>query len=89
MSLESYKILRALEWYLVKIVESEDWSIYESVWKEYMKDYYWYKNSPVFDWDKDEELEEMESDFGKPGNVFLEAHQDNKIIGVFYFLRFY
>jgi len=69
----------------VKIVESEDWSTYKSVWKECMKDYYWYKNSPVFDWNKDEELDDMESDFGKPGQVFLEAHQADKIVGVFSF----
>jgi len=69
----------------VKIVESEDWPTYRSVWMECMKDYYWYKDNPVFDWNKNEELEEMESDFGKPGNVFLEAHQDDKIVGVFYF----
>ena len=69
----------------MKIVESEDWLTYRSTWEECMKDYYWYKNDPVFDWNKHEELDEMESDFGKPGNVFLEAHQDNKIVGVFSF----
>ena len=69
----------------MKIVESEDWSTYKSVWIECMKDYYWFKNSPVFDWNKDEELEDMESDFGNPGNILLEAHQDGKIVGVFGF----
>ena len=69
----------------MKIIESEDWLTYKSVWKECMEDYYWYKNSPVFDWNKDEELEEMESDFGKPGNVFLEAHEDGEVVGVFSF----
>ena len=69
----------------MKIVESEDWSTYKTAWKECMKDYYWYKNSPVFDWNKHEELEGMESDFRKPGQVFLEAHQADKIVGVFCF----
>ncbi|TFG95947.1 GNAT family N-acetyltransferase [Candidatus Thorarchaeota archaeon] len=69
----------------MKIIESEDWSTYKSVWIECMKDYYWYQDSPVFDWNKDEELEEMESDFGKPGNVFLEAHEDGEVVGVFSF----
>ena len=50
-----------------------------------MKDYYWYKGNPVFDWNKNEELDDMESDFGKPGNVFLEVHDDDKIVGVFGF----
>lgn len=50
-----------------------------------MSDYYWYKNDPVFDWNKNEELDDMESDFGKPGNVFLEAREDDTIVGVFSF----
>jgi len=50
-----------------------------------MKDYYWYKNDPVFDWNKYEELEDMEDEFGKPGNVFLEAYDDDTIVGIFGF----
>jgi len=69
----------------VKIVESKDWPAYKSVWKECMKDYYWFTENPVFDWNKDEELEDMESDFGKPGNIFLEARDDDKVVGVFGF----
>lgn len=50
-----------------------------------MKNYYWFKESPIFDWNKDEELKEMESDFGKPGRIFLEAHKDEEIVGLFGF----
>jgi len=80
-----YYIQRILECFQVKIVESEDWSIYKSAWNDYMKDFYWYKKNPIFDWHKGEELEDMETDFGKTGKVFLEAHQDGKIVGVFGF----
>ncbi len=69
----------------MKIVESEDWSAYKSVWNGCMKDYYWHKEIPVFDWHKEEELEDMETDFGESGRVFLEAHQDGEIVGVFGF----
>ncbi len=69
----------------MKIVESADWSTYKSIWKKCMKNYYWYKEDPVFDWNKDEELEDMGSDFGQAGKVFLEAHQDDKVVGVFGF----
>ncbi|TFG26281.1 hypothetical protein EU528_14665, partial [Candidatus Thorarchaeota archaeon] len=69
----------------MKIIESTDWSTYKYTWKECMKDYYWYQTDPVFDWNKNEELDDMEDEFGKPGNVFLEAHQDDKIVGVFSF----
>ncbi|TFG34629.1 hypothetical protein EU527_02685, partial [Candidatus Thorarchaeota archaeon] len=66
----------------MKIVESNDWSLYRSTWQKCMKDYYWYKENPIFDWNKDEELEEMESNFGKPGHVFLEAHNNGEIVGI-------
>lgn len=69
----------------MKIVESVDWPSYKSIWQKCMKEYYWYKNDPVFDWNKYEELEDMEDEFGKPGQVFLEAHHDDKIVGVFSF----
>jgi ribosomal protein S18 acetylase RimI-like enzyme len=69
----------------VKIVESVDWPSYKSIWQKSMKDYYWYKNDPVFDWNKYEELEDMKDGFGKPGNVFLEAHDNSRIVGVFGF----
>ena len=69
----------------MKIIESTDWSVYKSAWNECMKDYYWYKEDPVFDWHKEEELDDMETDFGKPGKVFLEAREDGKIAGVFGF----
>ena len=83
--MKTYKILCVLECWFVKIAESEDWSIYKSAWKECMKDYYWYKYDPVFDWNKNEELDDMESDFGKPGNIFIEAYDEDKIVGVFSF----
>lgn len=67
---------------VVKITESRNWGVYESAWKKCMKDYYWYKEDPVFDWNKHEELEEMESEFKKAGRVFLEAHEDDTIVGV-------
>ena len=69
----------------MKIVESSDWSLYKFAWEKCMKDYYWYKENPIFDWNKEEELKEMESDFGKPGRVFLEAHEDEEIVGLFGF----
>ncbi len=69
----------------MEIIQSKDWPPYKVVWQKCMKDYYWYKDDPVFDWNKYEELEDMENEFGKPGNVFLEAHDDDKVVGVFGF----
>ncbi|MBN2231076.1 MAG: GNAT family N-acetyltransferase [Candidatus Thorarchaeota archaeon] len=66
----------------MKIVQSKSWVEYKALWKNCMKDYYWYKEDPVFDWNKHEELEEMETEFSKPGRFFLEAHSDGFPVGV-------
>jgi GNAT superfamily N-acetyltransferase len=67
----------------MQIVESKNWSTYRSAWEECMQNYYWYKNNLVFDWNKDEEIEEMEHDFTNPGRIFLEAHENGEIVGIF------
>jgi ribosomal protein S18 acetylase RimI-like enzyme len=66
----------------VKIIESENWSTYRSAWEACMQDYYWYKDNLVFDWNKNEELDEMEREFTNPERVFLEAHQEGEAVGV-------
>lgn len=49
-----------------------------------MEHLYWYKESPVFDFNKDEEIDEMFSDFGRLGNLFLVAREydQDEIVGV-------
>lgn len=61
-----------------------DWDQYSQAWKTSMQHHYWYKESPVFDFNKEEELDEMRSDFGKPGNLFLVARHSgsNETVGV-------
>ena len=66
----------------MKIVESKNWSTYRSAWEECMRNFYWYKDSPVFDWNKFEELNEMEREFTNPERVFLEAHQEGETVGI-------
>jgi len=66
----------------MKIVESKNWSRYRSAWEECMQNYYWYRDNPVFDWNKLEELNEMEREFSNPGLVFLEAHQEGETVGI-------
>jgi ribosomal protein S18 acetylase RimI-like enzyme len=67
------------------IVEiADDWEIYSQAWHSAMRHFYWYQESPVFDFNKDEEIDGMHSDFGKQGNIFLVARaQDHDgIVGV-------
>lgn len=56
------------------IVEPADnWDSYSEAWTSAMKHLYWYHENPVFDFNKHEEIDEIHSDFGKPGNLFLIA----------------
>lgn len=61
-----------------------DWEAYSQAWSMAMEHLYWYQESPVFDFNKSEEIDEMQTDFGKPGHLFLAAHvrSGNEIIGV-------
>jgi ribosomal protein S18 acetylase RimI-like enzyme len=68
----------------VDVVFATDWDEYAEAWMTSMQHLYWYQESPVFDFNKDEELDEMKSDFDKPGNLFLEARRsdNHEIAGV-------
>jgi N-acetylglutamate synthase-like GNAT family acetyltransferase len=61
----------------VNIRECMDWETYASAWDLAMQDLYWHTGSPVFDFNRDEELAEMNSVFGQEGHLFLVA-EDRK-----------
>lgn len=63
---------------------ANDWETYSKAWSSAMEHLYWYQESPVFDFNKNKEIDEMHSDFGTPGNLFLVAcvHRQDEIIGV-------
>ena len=66
------------------IEPADDWTIYSHAWSNAMQHHYWYNESPVFDFNKHEELNEMRMDFDKPGNLFLIArlHDQDEVVGV-------
>lgn len=55
----------------VIVHEQTGWEEYARAWNQAMQDLYWYKESPVFDFNRDEELSEMKSSFGQDGHIFL------------------
>ncbi len=61
-----------------------DWDEYRTAWSELMKDYYWYKQDPVFDWNKHEELREMQETFSSPdyGYYYAKTRGGSKVVGV-------
>lgn len=63
---------------------ADDVGLYTEVWSDAMKHLYWYQESPIFDFNKDEELDEIKADFGAPSHLFLIAHSkgQDKIVGV-------
>jgi len=68
----------------IKIEPADDWESYSMIWNDAMKHHYWYHDSPVFDFNRYEETDEMRIDFEKPGNLFLTARfrDQHDIIGV-------
>ncbi|MFW9793264.1 MAG: GNAT family N-acetyltransferase, partial [Candidatus Thorarchaeota archaeon] len=68
----------------IEVGFATDWKQYSQVWMNSMQHLYWYNENPVFDFNKDEELDEMQADFDTPGNLFLEARvkNSNDIVGV-------
>ncbi len=68
----------------IEVGFATDWEQYSEAWATSMNDLYWYNKNPVFDFNKDEEFEEMRLDFDKSGNLFLVARlsNSNKIVGV-------
>ncbi|MFW9976379.1 MAG: GNAT family N-acetyltransferase [Candidatus Thorarchaeota archaeon] len=63
---------------------ADDVGLYAKAWSDAMKHFYWYRGSPVFDFNKDEELDEIRADFGAPSHLFLIARSkgQDKIVGV-------
>ncbi|MHA2222605.1 MAG: GNAT family N-acetyltransferase, partial [Candidatus Thorarchaeota archaeon] len=61
-----------------------DWELYIEAWKTSMQHHYWYQESPIFDINKEEELDEMQSDFDMSGNLFLvaQAADTKEVVGV-------
>lgn len=61
-----------------------DWDEYRAAWSDLMKDYYWFKQDPVFDWNKHEELREMQETFSAPdyGYYYAKRNSDSKVVGV-------
>ena len=66
------------------IEECEDPVEYGDAWNELMNEYYWYKESPVFDWNKDEEIAAIRRGMGQEGHLFLIARdkKSNRILGL-------
>ncbi len=70
--------------YNIVVEPADDWESYCQAWSTAMEHLYWYQENPVFDFNKDDEIDEMRLDFEKPGNLFLVARlQDqDEIVGV-------
>jgi GNAT superfamily N-acetyltransferase len=66
------------------IEPANDWEMYSASWSAAMQHLYWYKEDPVFDFNRHEEIDEMRSDFGNPGSLFLVARipDHEEIVGV-------
>lgn len=58
----------------VVIKRDNDWTEYSEAWKTAMEHHYWYQENPIFDFNKNEELDDMRMDFESPQSMFLSAY---------------
>jgi GNAT superfamily N-acetyltransferase len=70
--------------YRFAVEPADDWEQYSRAWTLAMEHLYWYQENPIFDFNKNEELDEMRADFGRPGYLSLVArvHGQDEIVGV-------
>jgi len=64
------------------IKPADDWDIYYSVWQEGMENVYWFKDSGLFDYTRDEDTASLEQQFHEKDNIFLIATEHNQPKGV-------
>ena len=57
----------------MNIIRVSDWNEYFQAWSECMKDTYWYSNQYFFDYNRDEEIEDLREEFHNPNNIYLIA----------------
>ena len=63
----------------MNIIRVSDWNEYFQAWSECMKDIYWYSKQHCFDYNRNEEIEDIREEFHKPDNVFLIASEEASI----------
>ncbi|UCH56582.1 MAG: GNAT family N-acetyltransferase [Candidatus Bathyarchaeota archaeon] len=68
----------------ITVEQAQSWGDYEKDWIKGMEHLHWFKEHRPFDYNREEEIEELRSDFNRPGNVFLAARPEDshEIMGV-------
>lgn len=58
------------------VEEAKSKEDYAKAWIKGMRHLHWFKERRLFDYNRNEEMEELSRNFGKPGHVFLRATQE-------------
>ncbi|MDH5686922.1 MAG: hypothetical protein OEZ48_03545, partial [Candidatus Bathyarchaeota archaeon] len=68
----------------VMIDRARSWEEYKKAWIDGMKHLHWFKEERLFGYSREEELEELHENFGKPNSLFLVARVEEigRIVGV-------
>ena len=69
---------------MITVARAQSWKDYKKAWIDCMKHLHWFEEQRLFDYNREEEIEELRKSFGKPENLFLVARQEGieKIVGV-------
>ena len=65
---------------LITVREAVSWKAYKEAWIKGMKHLHWFTKDIPFDYNKDEELLELEEDYNNTQNLFLEVIRKNEEI---------
>jgi len=67
-----------------RIEAARDWGEYRDAWTECMHEQYWFWKPKPLDFNREEELEELETDFGKQDHLFLLARHEGhtNVLGI-------
>lgn len=68
----------------ILVERAHSWEAYRKAWMEGMKHLHWFEEQRLFDYNRKEELEDLQRNFGKPDNLFLMARPEgtDRIAGV-------
>ncbi|MHA1907787.1 MAG: GNAT family N-acetyltransferase [Candidatus Thorarchaeota archaeon] len=68
----------------ISIRQADDWNEYRDAWNSLMSHHYWFKQKPLYDFNQEEELEEMKESFSDENFVYFVAQgkENDEILGL-------
>ena len=66
----------------LEVAQARSWDDYKKAWIHGMKGVHWVKEPRLFDYNVEEELEDLQKGFEKPSNLFLVARAPPNVFAI-------